>query len=71
MAKKITPSALRAKAKAMLEQATLVEDKLYMKVGRMVAKELNKKDAFTSKNDSDLKAEIGNLKEKTNQILEG
>ena len=69
MAKKMSPSALRAKAKQMLELANKAEDKLYMQVGRMVEKELNKKDAFLSNAANALKAEIDELKNKISKIL--
>ena len=70
MAKKMSPSALRAKAKQMLELANQAEDKLYMQVGRMLEKELSKKDAFSSNDANALKAEIDKLKNKINKILE-
>lgn len=70
MAKKMSPSALRAKAKAMLEQAKLEEDKLYMKIGRLVEKEL-KKDTFSSEDVTELRAGIDRLKEKISKVLEG
>lgn len=69
MAKKMSPSALRAKAKVMLEQAKLEEDKLYMKIGRTVEKEL-KKDTFSSENATELRAGIDRLKEKISKVLE-
>ena len=65
----MSPSALRAKAKQMLELANKAEDKLYMQVGRMVEKELNKKDAFLSNDANALKAEIDELKNKISKIL--
>ncbi len=69
MAKKMSPSALRAKAKQMLELAKQVEDKLYMQVGRMVEKELNKKGAFSSNDANEFKTEIDKLKGKINKVL--
>jgi len=69
MSKKGSPKELRAKAKEMLEQAKIEEDKQYMKIGRMVEKELNKKDAFSSDDVVELRAEIDKIKEKICQIL--
>ena len=42
MAKKMTPGQLRAKAKAMLEQAKIEEDRLFMNAGKLAFNELNK-----------------------------
>jgi len=69
MANKMSPSALRLKAKQMLELANQAEDKLYMKVGRMVEKEIQIKDSFSSNNATELKAEIDKLKKKIHKIL--
>lgn len=71
MAKKMTPGELRAKAKTMLEQAKIEEDKLYMKAGRLAQKELNMKGAFSSNDPLKLKTAIDELKNKINKILEG
>ena len=69
MSPKKSPAALRAEAKALMEKAKIEEDKLYMKVGRLVEKELKKKDAFTSDDSAQLRAEIEVLKVKIKKIL--
>ena len=69
MANKMSPSALRAKAKQILDLANQAEDKLYMKVGRMVEKELQINDSFSSNNADELKAEMDKLKKKIQKIL--
>ena len=70
MAKKLTPEKLREKAKQLLEQAKIEENKQYEKAGRLAVKTLNKKGAFVSDNLDEIKAEIQRLKKKINEIFE-
>ncbi|MCG8335372.1 MAG: hypothetical protein MJE63_12680 [Proteobacteria bacterium] len=69
MSPKKSPAALRAEAKALMKKAKIEEDKLYMNVGRLVEKEFKKRDAFTTDNPTELKAEINALKAKIQKIL--
>ena len=68
MAKKMSPKELRAKAKELV-QAKLEEDKQYMKIGRLVEKELNKNEAFSSEDIGKIKVENGSLKREIYQII--
>ena len=69
MARKLTPEKLRKKAKQLLEQAKIEENKQYEKAGRLAAKTLNKKGAFMSDDAGELKAEIDRLKNEIRKIL--
>ena len=69
MAKKLPPAKLREKAKQLLEQAKIEENKQYEKAGRLAAKTLNKKGAFVSDDADELKTEIDRLKNEIRKIL--